>query len=117
MPEFRYDIAGQPAHIVVGDELAPFYRADRRYVEVVTVGDVSVDGRVVTVDELHAEAERAELEAQAAELTGAQLDAAVKAAKIAHPSTLSADEKRDALVEQQLAGTDDADPDVDIKES
>lgn len=113
MPAFTYDLGGQTAHIEVADSLADAYRADPKYVEV-----VDVNGRYVPVDEATATAE-ADVEADEAReriaaLTGDKLDAAVKRAKLEHPSAMSADEKRAALLEVELAGPADvADADTD----
>lgn len=118
MPAFTYDLAGQTAHIEVADSLADAYRAQPQYTEVVTLTSTQGEPVTVPLDELK-EAQEAQAEADEAydrihALTGAALDAAVKKAKIEHPSSLSADEKRAALLEVELAGPADvADADTD----
>lgn len=111
MPDFTYPLGGGVAHVSVPDELGPYYRAQPGYTEVVPAGPDAWRPADPETAARELEAQRAELQEQAASLAGAELDAAVKAAKVAHPSSLSADEKRAAWVDAQLAGVQDADPD------
>lgn len=109
MSTFERNTEGYPEHVNVPDSLDAYHEA-RGWVKVVPHGDGFLPVDVADAIRF-ADAERAELEAQAASLAGADLEAAVKAAKVAHPSSLSAAEKRAALVDAQLDPADVADLD------
>lgn len=105
MSTFERNSEGYPEHVTVPDSLDAYHLA-RGWVQVVPVGDGFLPADVAAA-ELFAAAERAEVEAQVAELTGDKLAAAAKKAGV--PSSLTADEKRAALVDATAPDVADLD--------